>query len=147
MTISFWHWWAFALALVVVETVAPGTYFLWMGSAAFVAGALLLLWPQAPLEIQVLLFALLSVAIIAVWRYYSARRPARTDHPTLNRRGAQYVGQTFVLSDPIVNGSGRIRIGDTTWKASGPDTEAGAAVQVVGVDGAVLRVERTRTAG
>lgn len=147
MTVSFWHWWALGLLLVVIEMVAPGTHFVWMGGAAFAIGGLLLLWPSAPLEIQILLFAVLSVAAIVAWRLYSRRRPAQTDQPALNRRGAQYLGQTFVLSEPITNGSGRIRIGDTTWKASGPDAAAGAAVRVVGVDGVVLRVERVHAPG
>lgn len=144
MTISFWHWWALGIALVAIEAMVPGTHFVWMGGAAFVIGGLLLLWPSAPLEIQILLFAVLSVAAIVVWRMYSRSRPVQTDQPALNRRGTQYLGQSFVLSEPITNGSGRIRIGDTTWKASGPDAAAGAVVRVVGVDGVVLRVERTQ---
>ena len=32
----YWHWWALAIALGVVEIVAPGTYFLWLGGAAAV---------------------------------------------------------------------------------------------------------------
>ena len=52
-------------------------------------------------------------------------------------------GRLATLREPIVNGVGKIRVDDTTWKISGPDCAAGAKVLVTGVDGVVLRVERT----
>ncbi|TIU25428.1 MAG: NfeD family protein, partial [Mesorhizobium sp.] len=48
----------------------------------------------------------------------------------LNRRGAQMVGRTATLSEPIQNGRGRIRLGDTLWRVSGPDLPAGTQVRV-----------------
>jgi hypothetical protein len=38
-----------------------------------------------------------------------------SDQPKLNRRGEQYVGRTFTLEEPIVNGHGKIRVDDSTW--------------------------------
>jgi membrane protein implicated in regulation of membrane protease activity len=44
-------------------------------------------------------------------------------------------------------GHGRLRLGDTTWAATGPDgLPAGARVRVVGAQGTVLRVEADGTA-
>jgi len=45
------------------------------------------------------------------------------------------------LKEPIVNGAGKIKVDDTTWKISGTDMAAGDKVRVVGVDGVVLKVE------
>jgi membrane protein implicated in regulation of membrane protease activity len=47
-----------------------------------------------------------------------------------------------VLAEPIVNGSGRAKVRDSTWQVRGPDAPAGARVRVTGVaDGVVLTVE------
>mgnify|MGYP006185886979 CR=1 FL=1 len=47
---------------------------------------------------------------------------------------------TFVLSEPIVEGRGRIRIDDSIWQVRGPDAPAGARVVVTGADGTILNV-------
>jgi len=141
--ISFWHWWALGLALVVIEMLAPGIYFLWMGIAAALVGFLLLALPGLSWQAQVLAFAVLSVLAVAIGRWVVRRYLGQTDQPSLNRRGEQYVGRVFNLEQPIVNGTGKIRVDDTTWKISGPDCAAGAKVLVTGADGVVLRVERT----
>ena len=68
--------------------------------------------------------------------------PTETDLPTLNRRGEQYVGRHFTLEEAIVNGQGKIRVDDSTWKIEGPeDLPAGSQVQVIAVAGTVLKVE------
>jgi membrane protein implicated in regulation of membrane protease activity len=42
------------------------------------------------------------------------------------------IGRTATLAEPISNGRGRIRLGDTLWRVSGPDLPAGAQVRVTG---------------
>ena len=86
------------------------------------------------------LFAALSVSTVVGWKKYRPHAAA-TDRPILNRRGEQYVGRSFTLSEPIVNGVGKLQVDDTTWRISGADLPAGRKVQVTGVDGTTLRVE------
>lgn len=140
--IDHWSWWILAIALLVLEVFAPGTFFLWMGIAAAVVGALLLLAPGMGWEYQIVIFAAISVASIFIWRSYFRKHPTVTDQPALNRRGQQYLGRTFTLDAPIVNGQGKIRVDDTTWKVQGEDCESGTKVKVTGVDGVVLKVQR-----
>ncbi|TFG86238.1 MAG: NfeD family protein, partial [Hyphomicrobiales bacterium] len=90
---------------------------------------------------QVLLFAVLAVVSLVAWRDYQRRHPSPTDEPALNRRGEQYIGRVFTLDEAIVNGTGKIRVDDTTWKVSGGDQPHGATVRVTGVAGTVLTVE------
>ena len=139
--IEFWHWWVAAIGLIVVETLAPGAIFLWLGVSAAVVGAILLAAPELSWEYQLLIFAVLSVGSVIGWRAYHKRHPTETDLPNLNRRGEQYVGRLITLDDPIVNRVGKIRLDDTSWKVAGQDLPAGARVRVVGVDGVVLQVE------
>ncbi len=139
--IDHWHWWILATALLVLEVFAPGAFFMWMGISAVVVGALVMLAPELGWEYQIFAFAVLSVASIVVWRHYFRKHPLQTDQPALNRRGEQYVGRTFTLAEPIDNGSGKIRVDDTTWKIIGEDCDSGSRVRVVGVDGVLLKVE------
>ena len=43
-------------------------------------------------------------------------------------------------SSAIGPGHGRVRIGDSTWLAAGPDLPAGSRVRIVGARGALLLV-------
>ncbi len=67
-------------------------------------------------------------------------KAAPADDSTLNRRLASYVGRRAEVAQAIVNGTGRIRLGDTLWIARGADCPAGATVTVTGVDGSELLV-------
>jgi membrane protein implicated in regulation of membrane protease activity len=100
--------------------------------------------PGLPWEYQLIMFSVLSVASIVLWKRYTRKHPPRTDQPSLNRRGTQYIGRIFTLEAPIVNGVGKIRVDDTTWKVNGADCPAGTHVEVVGIRGTVLQVEPRR---
>jgi len=139
--IEFWHWWVAAIVLVVAEVFAPGTVALWMAVSAAVVGLLLLAVPDLTWQTQFLVFAVLSVATVIGWRAYQLRFPTVSDQPTLNRRGEQYVGRTFTLTEAIVNGTGKIHVDDTMWKVEGADLPEGTRVRVTGVEGTVLTVE------
>jgi membrane protein implicated in regulation of membrane protease activity len=140
--IEFWYWWIFAILLLVVEAFLPGQIFLWMGLSAGVVGLVLLIFADLDWEFQFLLFAVLSVVSIAVWRVYHRAHPTETDKPTLNRRGEQYVGRQYTLEEPIVNRKGKLHVDDTVWRIQGDDMPAGTTVIVVGADGVLLQVEK-----
>lgn len=140
-SVSPWHWLVLGVVLVILEIFSPGVFFLWLGIAAGLVGLVLAVWPGIDWPYQLLLFAILSLTTVLASRHYFRRFPIGTDEPRLNRRGEQYLGRTFTLTGPIVNGTGRIRVDDTTWKISGPDCPAGSRVRVSGVDGAVLQVD------
>ncbi len=137
-----WHWALLGIVLVILEILAPGIYLLWLGIAAGLVGALLWLFPELGWQAQFIAFAILSIASVALGRAWLARNPSPTDEPTLNRRGEQYIGRVVTLEEPIVNGRGKIRLDDTTWKIEGPDCEAGSRVRISGTEGVVLRVEK-----
>lgn len=141
--LTYWHWWILGVALVVLEVFAPGTFFLWMGISSGVVGFILLLAPELGWQYQFMLFSIFSIVSIASWRLYLRKHPTRTDRPTLNRRGEQYVGRNFTLEHPIINGLGKIHVDDSTWKIRGEDCDVGSRVKVTGVDGTILLVEKS----
>jgi membrane protein implicated in regulation of membrane protease activity len=141
----FWHWLILAVAFFALEAFAPGAIFLWFGVAAGVVGMVMYFAPAMGWETQLMAFALLSLVSILAWRAYQRRHPTETEQPLLNKRGWQYVGHTFTLPEPIVNGEGKINVDDTIWRVRGRDAPAGTRVEVTGVDGIILKVEpRTR---
>jgi membrane protein implicated in regulation of membrane protease activity len=138
--IVFWHWWILAGVLLILELTAPAFFFLWLGIAAAATGLIVLVFPGLALETQLVLFSILSVVAVIAWRKYREARPAVTDQPNLNRRGAQYLGRTFTLNKPISNGVGKVTVDDSTWRVKGPDLPAGTQVKVDSVEGVVFVV-------
>ena len=139
----YWHWLALGAALAVVEIVAPGVFFLWLGLAAIVTGLLLWVIPGTPWTAQLLVFAVVAIVSIYVSRRFVWRGEPESDRPDLNRRGQRYVGQVFTLSEPTLDGRGRIKVGDGWWRVTttSGDLPAGARVRVVGIDGTTLRIQ------
>lgn len=139
-SLSFWHWWIVAVVLLLIEVMAPSTLLLWPALSAALVGLLLLLMPNLDWHSQWLIFAVATVVSAMIGRAYLRNRPIKTDKPTLNRRGEQYLGRMLTLDTAIVNGVGRIRIDDTQWRIQGEDMPAGTRVRVNGVEGSTLLV-------
>ena len=139
--IIYWHWLILAVAMIILEILMPGAYFLWMGISAAVVGGAMFIFPQMPILVQVMIFAVLSVITVVMYKSYRKKNPIVTDEPALNRRGEKYIDQKFTLTEPIINGEGKIKVDDSTWKIAGMDMPAGMVVRVVAVEGATLKVE------
>jgi len=134
-------WAAVALLLFAAETMAPGAFMLWLGFAAVVVFAGVLLVPDIPVLAQVTAFIVLSFISIQVYRKWFRNREPQSDQPALNRRTAALVGRVVPLERAIVQGRGRVQIADAYWDVSGPDLPAGAQVRIVGAEGMTLQVE------
>lgn len=140
MEILYWHWWILGLVLLVAEMLLPTGFFLiWIGVAAILVGAVSWLVPAVGWEMEMVMFGVLSVVSFLVWKRY--RPNIASDQPSLNRRGHSYVGRTFTLTSPIVNGIGMLHVDDSQWRIIGADAPAGTQVRVTAADGATLRVE------
>lgn len=137
----YWYWLILAVALIILEILVPGAYFLLMGISAAVVGAVMFIFPGMPLLVQILIFAVLSVITVMLYRSHRMKNPVVTDAPALNRRGEQYIGRDFTLAEPIVDGLGKMKVDDSTWKISGENMQAGTEVRVVAVKGTTLVVE------
>lgn len=146
--IEYWHWLVFGLVLLILEMFAPGAILLWFGVGALLVGVLQLIFgPLMTSELQLLIFSVVSVASILVWKSYARKHKIgiRDEHDTLNQRGKSLIGKEFNLSEAIVNGVGKARVGDTHWRVLGDDCELGRRVRVTGFEGASLLVEPVET--
>ncbi len=139
--LSFWDWLGLGTVLLILEVFGAGGYLLWMGVAAAAVGVMTFIIPGMLWTFQFLLFAVTSVLTALYWwrRQRTVNRPS--DQPGLNMRGQELIGRVFVVQDAIVDGRGKIKVGDSVWLANGPNTPVGTQVRVIGQDGAILRVE------
>jgi membrane protein implicated in regulation of membrane protease activity len=139
--VSFWHWWALAGLLIAIEVMTPTTYLLWPAISAAVIGAIVALIGPFDWRLQMLAFALLSIAIGMVWARLAPRRQAAAGEERLNNRGQSYLGRRLHLTRGLPDGRGQVQIDDSWWTAKSADgapLENGALVEVVGNDGTVL---------
>jgi membrane protein implicated in regulation of membrane protease activity len=135
-----WAWFVVGLVLLALELVVPGGWFLWLGAAGIITGLTAFI-PGLGWPLQVTIFGVLALTIVIGWTAFSRNRKPKSDRPLLNQRAEVFVGHEGVIDEPIVNGFGRLKLGDSVWRISGPDLAVGARVRVIGADGAVLKVE------
>lgn len=140
-----WSWIVGGLVLLAVELVAPGGVFLWLGGSAIVTGLITLIAPFS-VPFQFVIFGALSIGAIAGWLAYRRRVQPLTDAPFLNDRAGRFVGKEGFLSEPILGQRGRMELGDSVWRVTGPELPAGHRVRVVGhKKGNILEVESAET--
>lgn len=137
-----WAWVVLGLLLVGGEMLAPGVFLIWLGLAALLTGLVVgagdIGWQAA-----MLVFAGLCVVSVAGGRLLTRRKGDEPDAATgLNDRGRQLIGKVFRLDATMTGGEGRIRVGDSSWRVTGPELLAGSDVKVVRVEGATLVVEK-----
>ena len=140
MRIELMVWGGLALLLIAAETLAPGVFMLWLGLAAAVVFLGLLVVPGVEPIWQAVAFILLSFGSIALYVKFFRGKEGPSDQPLLNRRGEQLVGQVYVLEQPIVDGRGRLKIGDAFWAAEGEDLPQGTRVRVISAYNMSLQV-------
>ncbi len=134
-------WLAAALVLAIMEVIAPGFFMIFLAVGAAITGFVMLIAPDLHPIAQALLFALFSGAAVALGRRWYHRSPSTLDKSGINDRTAKLIGRIVEVSEPIVGGEGRVKVGDGAWTAKGPDMPAGARVKITGATGSVLIVE------
>ena len=133
----WWHWLLLGLVLIALEMAASGGfYIIFFGVAAVVIALLQLAGMDVPLWVQLLLFSVLAVVSLLVFRNRIMRRMHLAGHAadidTLSgERGT-------VLEDMAPGGNGRVEVRGTTWSAR----NAGASRLDRGNRCVVVRSER-----
>jgi membrane protein implicated in regulation of membrane protease activity len=142
-SMSPWWWVALGTALIAFEMLVPSFFLIWPGLAALTLA--LLLWGISSLtgEVQVAVFALLSVAYTFVGRaIFRIRGQVESDAPSLNRRSAQLVGRHGVIVAATPDGEATVEVDGIRWSADLAGRGApGMRVRILAADGMRLRVE------
>jgi membrane protein implicated in regulation of membrane protease activity len=137
---TWWFWILLGLALSAIELATPGGFVMvFFGVGAFVIGLLALAGAAGPAWVQWLLFPILALASLRLFR-----------RPVMERLGVSndrkdvdaLVGEIAVPADTIPpGGHGRAELRGTTWSVRNVDVAALAAGQrcrVVAVQGLML---------
>lgn len=132
-------WWVVALVLALSELLS-GSLFLLMLAIAAGLTALATHAGLADWQTQAVMFSVLSVLLCFLW---AKRRAAKATLPVtgLNSGTSRWIGRDVLLTEPLVNGRGRVAMDDTFWAVSGPDLPAGTRVRIRAVQGNTLVVE------
>ena len=143
MTILWWHWVVFGLIVAAGELVAPGGfYIIFIGMAAIVVGLLASVGVIGPLWMQVLLFSILSVGSLLIFR---GRLLAWFQKDSSAQAVDTLVGQVCRTREEFgPGGSGQVELRGSSWAAqneSGMAIRRDARCRVVRVDGLTLHVE------
>lgn len=141
MNIDAWVWWLVAaagLGIFLVITAMPELGMLAVGAVAAAATGGL----GGGVVLQVAVFAIVSVALVAVVRPVAARH--RNQQPQLATGIDALKGRQAVVLERVDGSGGRIKLAGEVWSARALDAqltyEAGQEVDVVDIDGATAIV-------
>lgn len=138
--VGIWFWWIVAGALLLLELMTPGVFAMWLALAAASVG-ITDYFVDLSWQLELLAFAGFSLVYVYLARpWYSKGTLQNSDQPNLNQRIYAFVGKSFVLDEPIINGQGKLDIEGTRWDVLGPNLAKGATVRVTAVEGMKLRV-------
>jgi len=135
-------WLGLALVLGGAELLVPGVFLIFLAIAAAVTAAIGWAVPGLPLGAELAAFGVWSVVAVLIGRRWYREYPLDSEDALLNDRTARMIGQVVRVEAAIVDGHGRVLVGDGGWPASGPDLPVGARARVTAVRDGVLLVER-----
>jgi len=141
--ITHWHWFIAAVVLGILELLAPGAVFIWMGLSAAIVGSVVLFIPEMGWGIQVIVFTILSIITVISARFFISKRNVQTDHPLLNEKSAQFIGKTYPLIQDSKNRVGKVKIGDSLWQVElTDDAKIGTNIHITHAHGVTLKGKR-----
>ena len=142
---AMWVWGAIGLILLAVEMATGTFYVLWFGIAALIVALLTWLMPDLGINTQLILFAVLSIGALYIWRTYY--RKIET-HSRLGQSQGEEIGRVGTITAAVsATQNGKIQfaqgvMGSREWTAIANETiEVGAQASVVAVEGNALRVK------
>jgi membrane protein implicated in regulation of membrane protease activity len=131
-------WLIAALVLGIAELAVPGVFLVFLAIAAAFTGVMALAFPDLPVAVQLVAFAVWSVVAVTIGKRWYRDYPVEGGDPLLNDRAARLIGQIVIVETALVDGQGRVLVGDGSWPARGSDAAVGTRVRIVAVmDGAV----------
>lgn len=141
-----WAWGVAGLVLLALEMATGTFYIVWFGIAALCVALAITLLPGINIALQLLLFAILSLGSLALWKTFYKKYS--TDLKIGQSHGDD-IGRTGTIIEAVsLRENGRIRfaqgvMGSREWTAiASEDIEVGVDAVIVGIEGNSLRVQR-----
>ena len=142
MTFLWWHWFLLGLLLIAAEMAAAGGfYIIFFGSAALVVGVLASLGLAGPVWMQLLLFSVLSIGSLLLFRSRLLRIfQSDPQAPPVD----QLVGEVAIATGEMQPGGiGRVELRGSAWTARNDSAQPllhGERCRVLRVEGLMLHV-------
>lgn len=115
MTLTPWHWLILGMVLFALETLGSGGFLLGIALASVTTS--IVTWLGFNWHIQLISFALLSVAFsIAYWKYFKSFNLDRPGNPVINEKMESLKGKTGKVVRSDGEAGGKVQIGDTLWE-------------------------------
>jgi inner membrane protein len=141
--ISAWHWASLGIILLIMEILGTAGFLIGSAIAAFLMAAIISIAPDMNWKWQLAIFSSTAIIFSIIYLKRFANFNENSDQPNLNNRAAQLIGKRYTLNEAIVNGQGRIQVGDTFWKISCDDElQESTSIEVTGIDGMTLIIKR-----
>jgi len=144
---EWWHWIILGLCLAMGELVIPAFFIIWFGIGALGVGLILLLAPNIPVAVQMVIWAGLSTALVVFWFRYLKPRTVTT----VGTSAANVIGEVGVLvSDLNPDTRGQVRfqkpiLSSDSWACyASTEIKAGERVRIVAVEGQYVKVEKAK---
>ena len=145
--IGYLGWFAIGVFLILAELFVPGTYLIWFGFSAFVMGIIVSLISLTAIETLVC-FALISAVFAGIgWYAYAKilnKTPVPEKYKYLNDMAGAHIGKIYNLSEDVVDGRSKAKVGDSFWLVEIDEPlKKGAKVKIIDVkDGVILKAQK-----
>ncbi|SEA86172.1 MAG: NfeD family protein [Candidatus Thiothrix putei] len=107
----------------------------WLGVGAGITGLLMLLNPDSLWRWQFVLVLISVLLAPLLANLFHSLKKVFTEYP-----GKQLIGQVITLEQPIVEGTGTIRLDNLEWQLAGVDCLAGTQARIIAINDRTLYI-------
>lgn len=126
-----------------LELIVPGLIVIFFGCGAVLTGLCLWLFPAMAIELQLIIFAVVSIILLFAFRKMLKKKffqKATTDKDEL---ADEYVGKQAVALTEFENGRGKVEFKGTGWEATSSDEiHKGDLVLIVSHESITLQIQK-----
>lgn len=141
---EWWHWIVGGIVLMLVELAVPSFFIIWFGLGALLVGLLTLLAPGLSITIQLALWTLASLAMLALWFRVFKQGLHKTRAGLAEGEAIGEIGLLVAAVAPFERGKVRFQrpvLGSEEWACLADQAiAAGERVRVIAIEGSFLKV-------
>lgn len=148
MTIQWWYWLVAGVLLMLLELAIPSFFVFWFGLGALLVALLMLVVADLSLTLQLLVWGISSIAMVALWFRVFRRDQHKTLVGTADGAVLGEIGLLVGAVEPFQRGRVRFQrpiLGTDEWPCVAETAiPAGERVRVISVEGSYLKVAKAQ---
>lgn len=147
MDILWWHWLVLGMVMIGLELVVPSFTIIWFGLGAVIVSIVLAIFPGYPFSVQILTWTVASVLFTLAWFRFFHPPARKTSAGSSEDDFVGEIGRVIRAAGPGAKGVVKFQLpllGEDEWPCRADESlDVGDRVKVVGVEGNVVKVEKT----